>query len=35
MLTFDFRLRPGIAPSTNALLLMDAIGLALSDDEKE
>jgi DNA mismatch repair ATPase MutS len=27
-MTFDYRLRPGLATSTNALLLMDLIGLS-------
>ena len=31
-MTFDYRLRPGIATSTNALKLMELIGLTLSDE---
>jgi DNA mismatch repair ATPase MutS len=33
-MTFDYRLRPGLATSTNALRLMEVVGLAL-DDEPE
>jgi energy-coupling factor transporter ATP-binding protein EcfA2 len=29
LMTFDYRLRPGLAPSTNALKLMELVGLAL------
>jgi len=32
LLSFDYRLRPGPAPSTNALALMRAVGLADADD---
>jgi len=31
VMTFDYRLRPGLAPSTNALKLMELVGLALGD----
>ena len=31
-MTFDYRLRPGIATSTNALKLMELIGLPLEDN---
>ncbi|MGZ3680055.1 MAG: MutS-related protein, partial [Ktedonobacterales bacterium] len=30
---FDYMLRPGIATSTNALKLMEIVGLTISDDE--
>ena len=33
-MTFDYRLRPGIATSTNALKLMEVIGLPLEDEQK-
>jgi hypothetical protein len=26
-MTFDYRLRPGVAPSTNALKLLEIVGL--------
>jgi hypothetical protein len=29
LMTFDYHLRPGLAPSTNALKLMELVGLAL------
>jgi hypothetical protein len=34
-MTFDYRLRPGVATSTNALALMDVVGLsaALADGD--
>ena len=32
-ITFDYRLRPGIATSTNALRLMEIMGLALPENE--
>jgi DNA mismatch repair ATPase MutS len=32
-MTFDYKLRPGIATSTNALRLMEVIGLDLSEDQ--
>jgi energy-coupling factor transporter ATP-binding protein EcfA2 len=32
-MTFDYQLRPGIATSTNALKLMEMIGLTLRDEE--
>ena len=32
-MTFDYQLRPGIATSTNALKLMEMIGLPTEDDK--
>jgi hypothetical protein len=34
-MTFDYRLRPGLATSRNALRLMQAIGISLGDDPRE
>ncbi len=34
-MTFDYRARPGIATSTNALRLMEIVGLDLAEDEME
>ena len=34
-MTFDYRLRPGIATSTNALKLMELIGLPAGDEEEK
>jgi DNA mismatch repair ATPase MutS len=31
VMTFDYRIRPGVATSTNALKLMEIVGLALDD----
>ena len=31
-MTFDYQLRPGIATSTNALKLMEMLGLPTEDD---
>ena len=33
-MTFDYRARPGIATSTNALRLMEIVGLDLTDEER-
>jgi hypothetical protein len=33
MMTFDYKLRPGIATSTNALRLMQIVGLDLGDEK--
>jgi DNA mismatch repair ATPase MutS len=33
VMTFDYKLRPGIATSTNALKLMEIVGLPLADTE--
>ena len=32
-IAFDYRLRPGIATSTNALRLMEIMGLALPEED--
>jgi DNA mismatch repair ATPase MutS len=34
MMTFDYKLRPGIATSTNALRLMQIVGLDLGDETR-
>lgn len=34
-MSFDYRLRPGLATSTNALRLMEAMGLSLEDEESK
>ena len=34
-MTFDYRLRPGVASSTNALRLMEIVGLDLAADATE
>ena len=34
-IAFDYRLRPGMATSTNALLLMEIMGFAEPDDGPE
>jgi DNA mismatch repair ATPase MutS len=34
VMTFDYRLRPGIATSTNALRLMEIVGLELGDERQ-
>lgn len=33
-MTFDYRIRPGIATSTNALRLMEIVGLDLADEDR-
>jgi DNA mismatch repair ATPase MutS len=33
VMTFDYRLRPGVVQHSNALALMRAVGLEVNDDE--
>ena len=35
LMTFDYKLRPGIATSTNALKLMEIVGLPLADEAEK
>ena len=32
-MTFDYQMRPGVATTTNALMLMELVGLRVEDQE--